>query len=182
MALTNAEKVRAYRERQKALREAQLRQPDGVTYAEIFRTPYFEWSGGDWGGDVDLTLDIAGMAPPPLTDDSDPKSLSGQVEQIFVDAGNVEDSPYVHGGGSLARAELMVGCLISAAVELAGAVNAYKQSEIKARIAEIEQSDLSDPAAKRKALADVVRLQRMLDLLAKEVRWTFPRWKVDGGS
>jgi predicted XRE-type DNA-binding protein len=73
-----------------------------------------------------------------------------------------------------------VGCLIDAAGELARIISGYKRDEIDARIAEIEQSDLSDPAAKKQAFAEMAKLKEMRDQLGKQVRWTFPQWKVTG--
>lgn len=179
MALTPAERKRRSRANQ---RRRELRSTDAQDELKVFQKPFFEAFQREAGGfsDFMLAFDTAGLDAPDIADDSDPKSLTGEVEQIFIDANNVEESPYFGGGGSLARGELMIGCLIDAASVLAGVVNSYKQSEIKARIAEIEQSDLSAPETKRKALADIVRLQKMLDQLSKQVRWTFPQWKVTG--
>ena len=178
MALTPAEKQRRYRENQKKKQKVQAKQADGLSLFAHPREPFFEWYNG--GSDFQMCLDIAGIEAPEIEDDSDPKSATGEIEQIFIDGGNPEDSPYYNAKGSLARAEIMVGALISATVELAGLINRYKKEEITARISEIEQSDLSDPAAKKQALADIVRLQKMLDQLDKQVRWTFPQWKVTG--
>ena len=82
--------------------------------------------------------------------------------------------------GSLGVAELMVGCLIAAALDRARHVNDYKREEIKNRLAEIEASDLSDPDTKKAALREATRLNKMLDQLDKQVRWTFPQWKGTG--
>ena len=70
--------------------------------------------------------------------------------------------------------------MLASALLLAHIVNDYKSGELRARIAEIEQSDLSDPEARRSALADIVRLQKMLDQLSKQVRRALPEWKVKG--
>jgi len=167
MALTNAEKVRAYRERKKAQREAELRKP--ADEMGIMRTPFFEFYQQGITGDFEIPVYLAGAEPPSFRDDG-PAVFSSMLDGL-----EVPKAP-----NSLARAEIAVGCLIDAAAELARIVNDYKQSEIKARIAEIEQADLSDPTAKKQALADIVRLQKMLDQLSKQVRWTFPQWKVTG--
>ena len=74
----------------------------------------------------------------------------------------------------------MVGCLIDAASQLADIINKYKRKEISDRMQEVEASDLSDPDVRKKALADMVRLQKMTEHLDKQVRWTFPQWKVTG--
>lgn len=180
MAKTNAEHQREWRRRRREAKKEELKLAEAASLASIMSTPFFEWvkQDGNWLT-FEMCMDQAGIIPPEFEDDSDPKSATGGIEEIFED--NPEDSIYVRGSGSLSRAEIMVGSLIDAASELAGIVNRYKQSEIKARIAEIEQSDLSAPETKRKALADIVRLQKMLDQLSKQVRWTFPQWKVTGG-
>lgn len=175
MALTNAEIQRRWRERRKAKKMEALK---GAEPSEtIFREPFFERYQRS-GGSVAEILDIANMEPPTIEDDSDPHSRTGWIEESFID--NPEDSPYFNAKGSLARAEIAVGCLISAAVELADLVNDYKRGEIEARITELEESNLSDPAIKKKAFADMARLKKMRDQLDKQVRWTFPQWKVTG--
>lgn len=170
MALSNAEKVRAYRERKKAQRNAEMKQADAAPIASVMRTPFFEFYSDSITGDFEIPMYLAGAEPPSFVSDG-PAVFSHRLDGL-----EVPEAP-----NSLARAEIAVGCLIDAAAELARMVNEYKQSEIKSRIAEIEQSDLSDPETKRKALADIVRLQKMLDQLSKQVRWTFPQWKVTGG-
>lgn len=177
MAMTNAEKVRAHRERQRAKRKENLKKPSTADKSEILKTPFHVWYE-DTDLDFDMCLDIAGIAAPDFTDNSDPKSLTGEIELLFAD--NPEDSPYAKGGGALARAEITVGCLIDAAVELARRINTYKQEEIGNRLTEIEMRDLSDPAARKQAVAEIVRLNEMLGQLKKQVRWTFPQWKVTG--
>lgn len=47
-------------------------------------------------------------------------------------------------------------------------------------VTEIEQADLPDPAARKAAMAEVVRLNKLLDQLAKPVRWSFPQWRLKG--
>jgi hypothetical protein len=182
MALTNAEKVKRYRDRQKAKKELQLKRAEHAIPLRKDRRAFFEAFQEEAGSfsDFHLCFDTAGLPVPQISDDSDPKSLTGEVEQIFIDSGNQHESPYANGGGSLARAEIMVGCLIDAAGELARIINGYKRDEIDARIAEIEQSDLSDADTKKKAFADMARLKKMRDQLDKQVRWTFPQWKVTG--
>lgn len=54
-----------------------------------------------------------------------------------------------------------------------------RQVEIRLRIAEIEQADLSDLVARKAALAQIVRLTKLMDQLDKQVRWTFKQWKAD---
>lgn len=175
MVKTSAERVREHRERQKKMAEVKQRELAPI----VFRSPFFEFFQGH-GEELAFTMcmDTAGINPPEFSDDSAPKSATGEVEAIFTE--NPEASVYHNETNSLARAEIMIGQLVDAAATLARIVNDYKKEEINARIAEIEVADLSDPAAKKQALADIVRLQKMLDQLDKQVRWTFQQWKVTG--
>lgn len=182
MALSNAEHQKRWRENQQKKKKEQLKQQEGLRLASILPEPFFERFQREAGGfsDFYLCFDTAGFDAPDISDDSNPKSFTGEVEQIFIDSETPDESPYAKGGGSLARAEIITGCLIEAAGELARIINGYKRDAIDARITEIEQSDLSDPAAKKQAFADMARLQKMRDQLDKQVRWTFPQWKVTG--
>ncbi|SIP96633.1 hypothetical protein SAMN05880582_101197 [Rhizobium sp. RU20A] len=175
MALTNAEIQKRWRERQKAKKAAALKVAD--ENALSYREPFFERYQRS-GGTIAEILDLANMEPPKIEDDSDPHSMTGWIEESYID--HPEDSPYFNQKGSIAQAEIAVGCMISAAAELAELINEHKRSEIDARIAEIEQSDLSDPAARNTAFAEMARLKRMRDQLSQQVRWTFPQWKVTG--
>jgi hypothetical protein len=179
MALTNAEIQKAWRERQKAKKAEALKIAEGPALAGIVRRPFFEYFDNH-GEEPTFTacMDTAGIDPPVFNDDSGPKSATGEIEAIFAE--NPESSLYHGQTNSLARAEIMIGQLIDAAASLARIVNDYKRDEIDARIAEIEQSDLSDADAKKKAFADMARLKKMRDQLDKQVRWTFPQWKVTG--
>lgn len=179
MALTNAEIQRRWRERRKAKKSEALKSADGEAVASIMSKPFFEYFARH-GDEMTFTmcLDTAGIEPPDFADDNAPKSATGEIEKIFDE--NPEHSVYHGATNSLARAEIMVGQLIDAAASLARIVNDYKRDEIEARILEIEQSDLSDPDVKKKAFADMVRLKKMRDQLDKQVRWTFPQWKVTG--
>lgn len=165
MALTPAEKQKRYRDRQRAA----ARGP-GDAAAPVLQMPFFKFyeENADHS-EFEIPLYLAGAEPPSFTDDG-PAVFSRMLEGL-----ELPSAP-----NSIARAELAVECFAEAARALAAVVNNYKQAEIKARIAEIEQSDLSDAETKRKALADIVRLQKMLDQLSKQVRWTFPQWKVTG--
>lgn len=172
---TPAEYQREYRERKKA----KALEKERELAPHLYLKPFFEYFDSH-GEEQTFTMcmDTAGIEPPDFSDDSAPKSATGEIEAIFVDS--PESSVYHGQANSLARAELMIGQLIDAAAALAQIVNDYKRDEINARIADIEQADLSDPAVKKKALADIVRLQKMREQLEKQVRWTFPQWKVTG--
>lgn len=179
MALTNAEHQKRWRENQKIKRKENLKQHEAFDLTKVIRTPFFE--AFDRHGESSLfecCMDTAGIEPPTFDDDSPPRSATGEVEMIFHD--NPEDNLYYGHNNSLARAEIMIGQLIDASAALAQIVNDFKRSEIDARISELEQSDLSEPAAKKQAFADMAKLQKMRKQLDKQVRWTFPQWKMTG--
>ena len=177
MALTPAEKQHAYRERQKAKKKADLKKAE-VAPKEVFQTPFFEYFNADASGylsELNMALDIAGFEMPEFESDLGPKNFALNDVLEGVDALEYSDEV-----GSLGRAEVMIGSLIDAARCLADMVNHCKRTEIKARLAEIEAADLSDPETRKAALEDATRLNKMLDQLDKQVRWTFPQWKVTG--
>ena len=177
MANPNAEAQRRWRERQKQKRLDALKKPDAHHDASPFRKPFFEAFQDDGNAsNVDMSLDCAGIEPVLFEDDSGPKSSTGQIEQMAADSG---EEAYLGAHNSLGRAEVLVGCLIDAAAELASIINAYKRKEIRQRIAEIEEADLSDPVARKAALARIVQLNKLMDQLDKQVRWTFKQWKID---
>ena len=177
MANANAEAQRRWRERQKQKRLEELRLPDVPQNVSPFRRPFFEAFQDDGNAqNVEISLDCAGIEPVSFPDDSGPKSFTGQIEQMATESG---EEPFRGAQNSLGRAEGMVGCLIDAAAELASIINTYKRKEIRQRIAEIEESDLSDPVGRKAALAQMVRLNRLMDQLDKQVRWTFKQWKID---
>ncbi|MCW1919959.1 hypothetical protein NX862_14455 [Rhodobacter sp. KR11] len=180
MTLTPAEKQKRYRER---VREVEKVASLAVT--DTFRRPfydYFRHLDDDQSGnkrylsdtDFDLYLALAGVEAPTFDDDRGPEEfvLNGATVGVH--------EPFPGAAGSLGRAEVMVGCLLDAAAELASLVGEYKTLEIKARLAEIEASDLSDTETKKAALKEATRLNKMLDQLNKQVRWTLPQWKVTG--
>jgi hypothetical protein len=68
----------------------------------------------------------------------------------------------------------MFGAFIDCARSLAEIINAFKLREIEAAKAEIAARDLTTPEAKRQALADAARLDRIERRLRKEVRHSFP--------
>lgn len=166
MALTPAEKQKRYRERQKQ----KAAQAADASYDLIARSfcEYF-YTDPDVGS-FDMAFDLAGIKPPEFEDDTGPKPLYPDQHPDDVFEGYSDDS--------LGRAEVMVGLLLDAGVFLATAINRFKIEEIEARIAEIEQSDLSDEKTRKKALADIVRLNKIRDRLNKSVRWDVPQWRV----
>lgn len=170
MALSNAEKVRRYRERQKE-REKQA----SLTLSGVFKRPFFETLPEDYHlrSDFSDNFEFMGLPTPEFKDDRGPEAYTDYSPEIAGDQ-------FAENPGSLGRAELMVTALIEAAQDLAWHVADYKRQEIKARLAEIEASDLSEPEVKKTALKEAARLNKMLDQIDKQVRWTFPQWKVTG--
>lgn len=179
MPLSNAEKTRRYRERQKAKKQAALKAPTPKT--EIFRKPFFEFYPRDYqtGTQYVQSAELGGFEVPLFEDDSGPEvSTLDDLSDPYEPSGF--SNPFgEHKGSSLGKAEIIIAMLLDSASDLAYMVNHYKQSEIKARIAEIEASDLSDPDARREAFAKVAAFERMLEDLGKETRWPLPVWKVD---
>lgn len=170
MAQSDAERARKYREKKKKRETAASLTTEGV-----FKTPFYTYMQEIGAGtDFDLCLEAAGIDPPSFTDDGGPAAhQTGAV--------NFDDfEEYSEATGSLARAEVMIDHLIGAARDLAEHVNWFKHNEIKARLAELEASDLSDPATKKAALQEAARLNKMQEALNKQIRMTFPQWKVTG--
>lgn len=169
MALTPAEKQKAYRERKKAEEQAL----GDATYP-VLKEPFYRWlerteAGGDWSA-AECELNLAGLEMLPFDDDSGPRPH----DDAFGD-----DIHELYRGyrGSIGRAEATIEHLIGAASCIAAAVNAYKSDEIKARLAELEHSEKIDKAA---AMKEAVRLNKMLDQLKKYTRTNLPQWKVTG--
>jgi len=171
MALSNAEKVRAYRERQKAKKQDDLKQSESSHWYvqgnfQSYLTDHPDWS------EFELPLDLMGL-PTPTFRDGMPETASGTV----IDP---EDPNHAALFKAMGRADVFVGLLLEAATVLAQRVNEFKLKEIGNRIQEIEAAEWKDPAAKKQAVNDIVRLTKMQDQLSKQVRITLPQWKVTG--
>lgn len=179
MALSNAEKVRRYRERQKAKKQGELKRP--TAQSDLFALPFFEFfpEVEQIGSQYVQALELAGIAPVLFTDDSGPEtSTLDDLRDDFEDRGRSD--PFGEAKGtSLGKAEVLVASLLDAATDLASWINDYKKSEIKARIAEIEAAELPDAEARRDAFAKVGALTRMLEELDVTLRWPVPVWKPD---
>ena len=171
MAMTPAERKQKQIERDRAA----LREMPDSTYP-FLTIPFYQWiEDTDWEG-AEHDINAAGMNMPVLQDDGGPESFDGEVER-----GASEDwHPYAGYQGSIGRAESIVDYMLSALSQMTVAINSYKAEQIGARIAELERSDLSDPEAKKQALADIVRLTKMRDHLDKTVRVSLPQWKIKG--
>lgn len=173
MALSNAEKVRAYRERQKVKEKTELKQPDKSHWYVNSDFENFLLNEDRNGSDYPIALEMLGFEYQPFTDGSIPY----EIPNYQLDPENPADKGFFNGIG---RAEVSVVWLIEAAKALSASLNAFKLKEIDSCIKEIETAELTDPTAKKQALKDIVRLNKMRDQLTKQVRITLPQWKVTG--
>lgn len=172
MALTEAEKKRAQRARKEAEHKAQ----QDNTFPYLKRT-FSELSDETAGfTDFEMALELAGIEPPRFEDERGPAEFTVNREAIGVDLYGIENI-YPGAEGAIGRAEVIIGCLIDAAAELADEVNNYKRHEIENRLAELESPDTADRAT---AMSEAVKLNKILDQLDKQVRRSFPQWKVTG--
>ncbi len=171
MALTATERKRIQREREKAQSEENKRK-GGDDAADLYRMPFSEFAQEDANiGECHMYMALAGMELPTFDDERDP-------EEFVIDRAAFGDEPlFGEARGALGRAEVMIGCLMDTVQTLAAAVNLYKRNEILARLAELEQSAEVDRAT---AMQEAVRLNKILDLLSKQVRSNLPQWKITG--
>ncbi|OOY31264.1 hypothetical protein [Thioclava sp. F36-6] len=178
MALTNAEKVRLHRERQKARKQEDLKKPS--SQSDLFQKPFYEFFPVDEqvGSSFAQSLELCGISPPLIEDDSGPEAVTLDTLESPSEEGGHSNPFRSSKGTSLGRAEVTVGCLIEAARDLAIQIRDYKKSEIEARIGEIEASDLSDPDARKRAFEEAARLRKLLDEFDKQLRLSFPTWKA----
>lgn len=171
MALTPAEKQKAYRERRRE-KEDREKIKGGDNGAPFYRKPFSDFAQTDANlGEVDQYLALAGLELPAFDDERDPEAF------VIDRPAFGEESLFGEAKGALGRAEVTIGCLIDAAATLADAVNRYKRKEIQHRLAELEQSVDVDRAT---AMQEAVRLNKILDQLSKQVRMPFPQWKAVG--
>lgn len=181
MALSNSEKVRRYRERQKAKKQDELRKPTANT--DLFRTPFFEFFTMDEqiGSQYVQSLELGGIHPVLFEDDSGPETPT--LDDIPNEPDGSEHSVFGDSkGSSLGKAEVLISCLLSSVEDLASQVNRYKKTELRKRIAEIEAQDQTEPEAKRAAFAKMRELTEMLEDLDKELRWPIQVWKPNTRS
>lgn len=176
MALTNAEKAKRYRDRQKAKKEEELKQPTHSN--DLFRKPFCDFFTVDdqISSAYSQSLELTGLDPVSFDDDTGPEVSTLDDFGDTQDEGNFFGAS---GGTSLGKAEVMIGCLLDAASDLAAWVNDYKKSEISERISEIEAAEIPDADARRAAFAKAAELNQILADLEKTVRWTLPVWKVE---
>ncbi|AKI01441.1 hypothetical protein IMCC20628_02745 [Hoeflea sp. IMCC20628] len=165
MALSNAERQRRHTKRK---REAQKAPGDAVS--NLASRPFSEFYADDANvEDFEIPLLIASIPIPDFYHD-------GPAE--FADELKFSELP--DASNSLQRAEMTVACLIDAASGLAALINKHKREEIDAQLQLHANSQPIDPVAAKAKEADIARLKKMLARLDKQVRWSFPQWKVTG--
>ncbi|MES0167828.1 hypothetical protein NKJ87_17840 [Mesorhizobium sp. M0027] len=136
--------------------------------------PFFEFLDKHHNGfNVHMALDVGGLPLPDFSDDRNPKSTTGEIERgEYLDYGKYQ--------GSIGRAELMVAAWIDAAQELASIINEYKKEAVTAALSGLENTDLNDPAVRKKALAESARLHKIRERLDRATRVTIPTYEVKG--
>ncbi len=171
MAMTEVEKKRAQRARKKEQQLADLKSGSSDA-AKVSKRSFSDTFQDDPdASDFELSLGLVGMVAPDFSDDLGP--LDHALPHTIAGA----EEPFGDASGSIGRAEVTIGCLITAAITLAGIVNKHLKTEIKDQLTDLESSQDIDRAT---AMKEAVKLNKMLDRLDKQVRWTFPEWKVTG--
>ncbi|MBM1688821.1 hypothetical protein [Sulfitobacter geojensis] len=167
MAKTSTERMREKKEREEAAHRA----------AEDSAHPYFKETFSEFlshesnYSNVEIALGLAGIEAPLIENEQGPEVFA--LEDVIAGVEN----PFPGASGAIGRAEITIDCLIDAAMELAIVVQNYKRQEIEARLKELENSDTADRAT---AMKEAVKLNKILDQLDKQVRRSFPQWKVTG--
>lgn len=157
MAKSPAQRTREFRDRQRQALQ-------GVVDAtqRIQRDPFFKFYN-DHGDkiSVDIAMNTAGLPDLVFKDDNGPKSHDGEIERHYPDA-------YEGRERSIGRAEVVIGCLLDAAAELARIVNAYKREAIQREEDRLgELTGEATPEERKKILAELVKLNRLMDRLAE---------------
>lgn len=165
MAMTEAEKKRAQRARKQI--EHKASSDSSYPYLKETFSEFLEHEANY--SNVEIALALAGMDAPLIEDERDPEcfALNGVTDGL--------ENPFPGARGAVGRAEVIVDCLLDAAVELAGIINTYKQQEVLARLRELEASDETDTAT---AMAEAVKLNKLLENLNKQVRRSLRQWKI----
>lgn len=171
MALSAKERKNAQLERE---RQALARRAE-ATYPYL-KMPFFERlkSDGNWDS-VELCFELLGIDPPVFEDDRGPESFASDA-CFSTDEDRVE--AFQSSENSIGRAEVMVDMLLDAAMELSNILNRFKQDELRKRREELEASDLSKPGRRGEALEAAAEIAKLQDELRKNVRRTFPVWRV----
>lgn len=165
------QRSREFRERQKAKEEADRKKAESSHWYVKGDFQTFIDEHPDWS-ELSLPLDLMGLETPVFID-GEPKTATN----LWFDPEDDNDAQFYK---TMGRADIFVGLLLESATALARFVNEFKLKEIESRIKEIEAAELTDPAAKKQALKDIVRLNKMRDQLDKQVRVNLPQWKVTG--
>lgn len=172
MALSAKERKRRQMERQRE----QLEEMSDSTYP-FLRKPFYKYleEEPEWTN-VDMCFDLLGINAPMIEDDRGPKDFASPG--VF-DEDTLEEQ-FGRYPGSIGRAEMMIGILLDAVANMAFVVNTYKKEELRRRLAEIEEGEFADPASRKQALDDAVRIRKMLEVLEKQTRRTLHQWEVKG--
>lgn len=175
MVFTNAEKVKAHRERKRVADELGQKKPQAHLLGEIFKAPFFEYGQNALENEsFDQFFHMMGLEAPDFIDDTGPKSREGTLEF----SSDPDWRLWPKDARSLDRAEVMVGQLLDAASAMARVVNAFKIREIDARITEIQPSDLANLETKKAAIKKIVLLTKLRGQLEKDIRWPIKQWQV----
>ncbi|GGB30177.1 hypothetical protein [Allosediminivita pacifica] len=141
------------------------------------KTPFYQYQEvHPTGFDASLNFGLMGLDFPLFIDDSGPE----QHVSEDIDPGENPDELFGGFKGSIGRAENMIDQLLFAAQELADFVNEYKKDELTRRLAELEDSDLTDKDSRKAALEQAAHISELLKELDKQVRWSFRKWKIKG--
>lgn len=168
MALTPAEKQKAYRDRKR-----QEKRDQADVARPIMKTPFSDWIRSDGSYSAFLTpFEIIGLKPPLFEDERGPEEF-----MILGAMDEDDDDSFLGAKGAVGRAEVITEYMLDAVWALADALNRYKIEEIEARLAELENSDEANKAS---IIKEAVQLSKILDQLKKRVRRDFPQWKVTG--
>lgn len=171
MALSAKERKQAQLERE---RQALARKTD-ATYPYL-KTPFFKdiEDDGNWSS-VEMCFDLMGIDPPMFEDDRGPEHFANPA---CFSSDEDQAEAFQCSKNSIGRAEVMVDMLLDAAMELSHIINRYKQDELRKRRDELEKSDLSEPNRRGAALEAAAEIAKLQDELQKNVRRTFPVWRV----
>ena len=175
MAMSNAEKVRRYRERKKAAKDAAPDLTAEFVKGKLskFRSSQFRPGYGHAFEFVENAVALGLEFPEGF--------FSEHYTYDVDDLVGAENS--LSGKSLLVRMEALAGLFLDAASELYTTINSFKLEQIDARISEIERADLSNAKAKAKALQDIVTLRDIKsNLEGKTFRRIFAEIKVKGSS
>ncbi len=171
MALSAKERKQKQLEKERQ----ELARKTDATYPFI-NTPFFQHleRDGNWSS-VELCFELLGMDPPVFEDDRGPADFAAE-ECFSTDEERIE--AFQCSEKSIGRAEVMVDMMLDAATELSSIINQFKQDELQNRREELEKSDLSEPNRRSEALEAAADIARLQEALRKNVRRTFPAWRI----